>query len=78
MDNREATLAKHITDELNPFGFKRKAFCEAMGREHRYLQSEWMELVCEFIRYASSDAYGYDGRNEWVHKLCKDLAKNLP
>lgn len=75
---REKELASAITDALNPFGFKRKAFCEAMSREHRALQSEWMELVCEFIRYAASDAYGVDGRNEWVKTVCKKLEKELP
>jgi len=78
MDSREKILVRNITDALNPFGFSRKTFCEEMNREHRYLQSEWMELVCEFIRYAGSDKYGYDGRNEWVHTLCKKLTEELP
>lgn len=74
---REEKLAKDITEALNAFGFNRKAFCKAMNGEHRYLQAEFGELVMEFIRYAASDDYRYDGRNEWVHDQCQILARHI-
>lgn len=76
-NEREKKLASDITDALNAFGFKGAEFCEAMSREHRYLQGEFFELVCKFIRYAGSDHYGYDGRNEFVHTISKEICEKM-
>lgn len=74
---REEELAKTITDAMNAFGFRKGAFCEAMAKEHRYLQAEFMVLVQEWIEYAASDRYQYDGRNEWVHEDAKKMAGHM-
>lgn len=74
---RERKLASDITDALNTFSFNGAEFCTAMSREHRYLQGEFFELVCKFIRYAGSDHYGYDGRNEFVHRISKEICEKM-
>lgn len=40
---KEKQLAETITDALNG-RFNKKEFCNAMSKEHRYLQSEFSEL----------------------------------
>jgi len=72
--SREERMVKTISDAVNNFGFDVDKFLNAMGREHRYLQNLFfLDIVCEFIRYAGSDDYGYDGRNEYTHEMCKRL-----
>ena len=75
---REAKTAALMAHELNVFGFSKKAFAREMSKEHRYLQSEFMELIIAFVEYAASDDYGFDGRNEWVHRVARDMVKVLP
>ena len=69
-DGKEAKLVELITSALNGY-FNKKAFCEAMEKEHRYLQSEFMNLLIAWIEYTSKDSYRTDGRNEWVQKVSK-------
>ena len=42
-NEKEKHLASTITDALNP-GINKKAFCEAMSHEHRFLQQEFTTL----------------------------------
>ena len=69
---KEKQLAGTITDAING-RFSKKEFCEAMSREHRYLQGEFTELcVWWFEKLAEMYEQGnYDGRNEHACKLGK-------
>lgn len=69
---KEEQLVQTIADALNG-GLNHRAFYEAMDREHRYLQSEWMQLLVMYVEHAASEKYQYDGRNEWVHRQAKAL-----
>ena len=72
--SREEQLAKEIAHAMNTICFNGKRFAERMEFEHRYLQNEFfLNVICEFIRYAGSDEYYYDGRNEYTHEMCKRL-----
>ena len=70
--DKEKQLAETITDALNG-GFSKKEFCEAMSREHRFLQGEFTELcVWWFEKLAEMYEQGnYDGRNIHSCKLGK-------
>jgi IS30 family transposase len=75
---KEKQLAEIITDALNG-RFSKKEFCEAMSREHRYLQSEFTTLcVWWFERLAEMyEQENYDGRNEYSCKLGKMITEFL-
>ena len=75
---KEKQLAGIITDALNG-RFSKKEFCEAMSREHRYLQGEFTELcVWWFEKLAEMYEQGnYDGRNEHSCKLGKEFMEFL-
>lgn len=78
MDNKEKELAGVITDAINGC-FSKKKFCEAMGREHRYLQYEFTEMcVWWFEKLAEMYEQGnYDGRNEHACELGKKITEFL-
>lgn len=69
---KEKKLAGEITDALNG-GFSKKAFCNAMSREHRFLQYEFTELcIWWFEKLAEMyDEKRYDDRNEEACKTGK-------
>lgn len=73
-NEKEKNLAQHIANNLNS-GISRKAFCEEMSREHRFLQYEftnmclwWLEKCREMYNEGN-----YDGRNEYACKAGKIL-----
>jgi IS30 family transposase len=69
---KEKQLAEAITDALNG-SFKSKEFCEAMSREHRYLQNEFTILCLRWLEKCSEmyERGNYDGRNEYSCKTGK-------
>ena len=76
--NKEKELATHITDELNGL-FNNKEFCEAMSREHRFLQYEFTNLCLDWLNKCREmyEAGRYDGRNELACKTGKILMDYL-
>ena len=75
---KEKQLAETITDALNGM-FSKKQFCEAMSREHRYLQYEFTELcIWWFEKLAEMYEQGnYDGRNECACRAGKEITEFL-
>ena len=71
---KEKHLTETIADALNG-GFSKKEFCEAMSKEHRYLQGEFTELcVWWFEKLAEMyEQWNYDARNEHYCKLGKEV-----
>jgi len=77
---KEASELTHkITDYLNNFSYSENAlyFCEAMSREHRTLQQNFMRLIMGYLEYVKSDAYRTDGRNEASKKLATAILDAL-
>ena len=74
MDNKEKQLASTITDALNGC-FDPKIFCEAMSREHRYLQHEFTNLCLNWLAQCRNmcNEGNYDGRNEYACLMGKAL-----
>ena len=73
-NKKEKNLASTITDNLNS-GISCKAFCEAMSREHRYLQDDFTNL-CIWWLEKCRDMYeegNYDDRNKHGCKVGKIL-----
>ena len=62
---KERQLATTITDAING-SFDRKAFCEAMSKEHRALQYDFTNLCLEWLKQCREmhNEGRYDGRNE--------------
>ena len=71
---KEKDLVENITNNLNS-GISNKAFCEAMSREHRYLQMEFTNLCIWWLEKCRDmyEAGNYDGRNEYACKAGKIL-----
>lgn len=71
-EEKEKRLAEHITDELNG-RFDREKFCDAMSREHRFLQYEFTELCLKWLEKCAEmyDEKRYDDRNESACKTGK-------
>ena len=71
-------MAEIITDALNS-GMSKKEFCNAMSREHRYLQDEfttlcvwWFDKLAEMYRQGN-----YDDRNRYACELGKQITEFL-
>ena len=75
---KEKQLAGTITDAING-SFSKKEFCEAMSKEHRYLQYEFTELcIWWFEKLAEMyEQENYDGRNNFACKIGKEITEFL-
>ena len=72
MDEKSVKIVEELSDYVNG-SCRPKEFCNAMSREHRYLQNEFTLLCIEWLRTCGSDDYRYDGRNEGSHNFGKML-----
>jgi hypothetical protein len=74
-ETRDDVFARFFSNYVNrcPNDFKRTA--KAMGREHRYLQSEMFKMCIEYIKVLAEhyDSGCYDPRNQWACKTAKTL-----
>ena len=72
-----AELAKLIANNLNTFNYTEfiEAFTLAMSREHRTLQQSFTQFCFEWIKFAGSDEYQTDGRNETSKEFCQKITK---
>ena len=74
-ESRDELFARNFSDYVNrcPNDFKKAA--KAMGREHRYLQSEMFMMCIEYIKVLAEhyDNGCYDPRNQWACKTAKTL-----
>lgn len=73
-ESRDELFARNFSDYVNrcPNDFKKAA--SAMGRDHRYLQSEMFKLCIEYFKVLDK-AYldsRYDARNEWAVKTANE------
>lgn len=75
---KEKQLAGIITDAMNG-RFSKKEFCDAMSREHRYLQGEFTELcIWWFEKCAEMYEQGnYDDRNKYGCVVGNQITKFL-
>lgn len=75
--DKATQLAEIITNSLNG-GFSRANFCEAMSREHRYLQNEFTWLCIAWLEKCAKmyEQGNYDDRNEFSCKVGK-IVTNL-
>ena len=76
--SKEKQLATTITDAMNG-RFSKKEFCDAMSREHRYLQGEFTE-VCIWWLEKCAEMYeqnNYDGRNKYACEVGKQITEFL-
>ena len=78
-EGRDELFARNFSDYVNrcPNDFKKAA--RAMGRDHRYLQSEMFKVVLAYIKELSNNYENgyYDGRNEWACEKANEIALNL-
>lgn len=72
MVEKSEKIVKELSDYINGT-YRPNEFCNAMSREHRYLQNEFTLLCIEWLRTCGSDNYRYDGRNEGSHNFGKML-----
>jgi hypothetical protein len=74
-ETRDDVFARFFSNYVNrcPNDFKKAA--KAMGREHRYLQSEMFKMCIEYIKVLAEhyDNGCYDPRNQWACKTAKTL-----
>ena len=77
-NEKEKQLAEAITDAMNG-RFSKKEFCNAMSKEHRYLQDEFTTLcVWWFDKLAEMYKQGdYDDRNKHSCELGKQISEFL-
>lgn len=73
-ESRDELFARNFSDYVNrcPNDFRKAA--SAMGRDHRYLQSEMFKLCIEYFKVLDK-AYldsRYDARNEWAVKTANE------
>ena len=76
--NKEKQLAGIITDAMNG-RFSKREFCEAMSREHRYLQYEFTELCIWWLEKCAEmyEQNNYDGRNKYACEVGKKITEFL-
>ena len=74
-ETRDDVFARFFSNYVNrcPNDFKKAA--KAMGRDHRYLQSEMFKMCIEYIKVLAEhyDNGCYDPRNQWACKTAKTL-----
>lgn len=74
-ETRDDVFARFFSNYVNrcPNDFKKAA--KAMGREHRYLQSEMFKMCIEYFKVLAEhyDDGCYDPRNQWACKTAKTL-----
>ena len=74
-ETRDDVFARFFSNYVNrcPNDFKKAA--SAMGRDHRYLQSEMFKMCIEYIKVLAEhyDNGCYDPRNQWACKTAKTL-----
>ena len=70
-------VVQDVTNYLNSFSNKNKAFIVEMNREHRTLQQSFTKLCIEWLENCASDDYHFDGRNEASHKVSKEMVEGF-
>lgn len=74
-ETNDDVFAHFFSNYVNrcPNDFKKAA--SAMGRDHRYLQSEMFKMCIEYIKVLAEhyDNGCYDPRNQWACKTAKTL-----
>ena len=64
-------VAKTLMNGVNRTDFNPYKAGKAMATEHRYLQNEAFKMCVAFIEALAENRY--DARNEYAHKLSKEL-----
>ena len=72
------TAINALENAINNCGFNHLEFIKKSNNWHRYLQNELVKLARAIIQNAASDEYRYDGRNEWAHRISKEIITNNP
>lgn len=65
-----------LENALNVCGFNFDCFVKSTTKWHRYIQNEFFKLAAAVIRLYGSDDYKYDGRNEYAHRVAKEILAN--
>lgn len=78
-EGTDEVFARFFSDYVNrcPNDFKKAA--TAMGKEHRYLQSEMFKMCLAYIKELSEHYENgrYDARNEWACKTANEINKMI-
>jgi len=78
-EGTDEVFARFFSDYVNrcPNDFKKAA--RAMGREHRYLQSEMFKMCLAYIKVLSEhyESGCYDPRNEYAVRTSKEIVDFL-
>lgn len=72
---REEKAYRDISNAVNGCLNKEK-FVDEFVKDHRYLQGEVFSLCLAIIERCARDDYGYDGRNEFAHRIAKEIVEN--
>lgn len=67
-----------LSEAINNFGFNQTEFMNCYRRDHRALQASIFELAINIIEETAKDDYQYDGRNEYCHKMAKEIVEKFP
>jgi len=71
-------LVNKVTDMVNVYGDEnQKTFVRQMSFQHRTLQQSFTQLCFMWIKFAGSDEYRFDGRNQATHEECKKIKEAL-
>ena len=74
-EGKDELFARQFSNYVNrcPNDFKKAA--EAMGRDHRHLQSEMFKMCIEYIKVLAEhhEDGRYDDRNEWACQTANNL-----
>lgn len=76
-DEKSREAYKQLSDAVN-HSINKKEFVSEFLNDHRYLQGEVFNLAFMIIEACAKDDYRYDGRNEFCHKVAKDLVDGCP
>ena len=75
-------LVGKITDHVNSFTRDPEDFNILMSMKHRTLQQSFTRMCLQWLEHVASDNYRTDGRNEYSHKVAKEMIevfqKNRP
>lgn len=77
-EGKDELFARQFSDYVNRYPNDFTAAARAMGREHRYLQSEMFKMCLEYIKVLSKYYENgiYDGRNEFACEKAHEIALN--
>ena len=75
-DNLEKETCQNLANAVNIMTFSSEDFLKEFDKQHRYLQGSVFNLALAIIKHCANDSYQYDDRNEWCHRIAKDIVNS--